>query len=127
MSMLTEAQIRDAPTSELVETMRAISSYLDNLRTDAILRATREALVAQRIAGGVRVTVGTDEWDDGYFYSGVDEVSDEQGVEITLSTEQRDALDAALHEDMTELSRNGPALGRSARCTIDVGAWTVRR
>lgn len=125
--MLSEAQIEAASEAELLETVRAISSRLDGFDVEAVLRAARDTLAAYGVAGGVRIIVAVDEWDDGYFYSGVDHVENEQGIEVALSPSVIAALVAALEQPLTELSRNGAALGRFAACTIDIGAWTVSR
>ncbi len=125
MSLLTVKQIEDASVEDLVDTWRLINAFLGDLDRKAVLDAARDALKIQGVADNIRITFYVDEWENGYFYSDIEMVADEWGTEIELPEPVLDALNEALREPMSELAHNGPALGASAQCTIDLYRDTV--
>lgn len=125
MSLLTVAQIEGASVEDLVDTSRLLNAYLGHLDRVAVLDAARDVLKAHGVEDRLRITFCVDEWENGYFYSLIEKVADEWGTEIEIPESLLDALNEALEEPMSELAHNGPALGASAECTIDLYHDTV--
>ena len=107
-------------TSELINTLRAINRHLDSRDQDTILSVARKTLTDYGVTEPLRITFGVDEWDNGYFYADIEKVENTQGVGVDLPRMTLDALHVALEGLMTQLSTNGPPLGRFSRITIDL-------
>lgn len=74
MPLLTDTQIKQATKDDLLASLRSIHDHLDAGDEEAALVVARSTLARHGTIEPLRITFGVDEWDDGYFYSGIQRV-----------------------------------------------------
>lgn len=125
MNLLTTAQIADATEGDLIRCLRAVSARLRELNEQRALRTAREVLIEHEQQPDLRLRIGVDEWEDGYYYAGVETVEDVAGHTMPLPPRVIESLDRALQEPLTELVYAGDPLGRFATATLDLARNAV--
>ncbi|MDO9355916.1 MAG: hypothetical protein Q7T55_19620 [Solirubrobacteraceae bacterium] len=114
-----------ASEEELAAALRAIYRRLEELDDAKILNLAGEVLATSNTPVVTRLHIGTDEWDNGYFYQDIENAEDGDGNKIILSDETVNSLDAALGPMLSTISYSRGPLGRRSRITIDLTSSTL--